>query len=103
MKKILLTTAMFLFTFAFFSCFSNGNNSQTHQPPQDGQGPPSGEQLIADMDTDGDGKLSEDEVKGPLKNDFDNVDTDGDGYLTEEEIDNAPKPEKPQGGKPDDQ
>ena len=41
-----------------------------------------------------DGKLSKEEVKGPLKDHFDTVDADEDGFITEEELENAPKPKR---------
>ncbi|WFO16446.1 hypothetical protein M601_001100 [Cellulophaga baltica 4] len=47
------------------------------------------------MDKNEDGKLSKDEIKGPLKDNFDAVDTDEDGFITEEEMKNAPRPERP--------
>jgi len=53
---------------------------------------PSYEELSEDMDADEDGKLSKDEVKGPLNDHFDEIDTDEDGYITEDEFKNAPKP-----------
>jgi len=59
---------------------------------------PTSDQIIAQMDANKDGKLSKSEVKGPLENDFSSVDTNNDGFLTKEEIDNAPKPERGQGG-----
>lgn len=49
--------------------------------------PPSFEQ----MDINGDGELSKDEVKGPLAQDFDKFDTDGSGSLTEDELPEPPK------------
>ncbi|MEO9512791.1 MAG: EF-hand domain-containing protein [Flavobacteriaceae bacterium] len=56
--------------------------------------PPSFEELIEMMDENKDGKLSEKEVKGPLKKDFDKVDLNEDGYISEEEFKKAPKPER---------
>ena len=38
------------------------------------------------MDRNGDGKLSRNEVKGPLKKDFSRLDRNNDGYLTPDEI-----------------
>lgn len=49
------------------------------------------------MDANEDGKLSKEEVKGPLKNDFTKIDTDEDGFLSKEEIEQVPKPERGQG------
>ncbi len=49
------------------------------------------------MDANKDSKLSKDEVKGPLAQDFDNLDTNKDGFLTKEEMANI-KP-RPRGGR----
>ena len=51
-------------------------------------------ELMTKMDANKDGKLSKDEVKGPLSNDFDKIDTNEDGYISLEELNNAPKPER---------
>lgn len=60
--------------------------------PAGRQGPPP---KFEDMDTNGDGVLSEDEVKGPLAEQFDTLDADGDGYLSEDEMPEPPaRPEK---------
>lgn len=79
----------------FASCKSSSDAEKkngTSQRRQGGQ--PNVEQLIAQMDANKDGKLSKDEVKGPLKTDFSKIDTDDDGYLSEAELENAPKPER---------
>ena len=86
----------------FVSCKSSSDaesSNGTSQRQRGGQ--PSVEKLLTEMDSNKDGKLSESEVKGPLKTDFSKIDTDDDGYLSEEELENAPKPERqgrPQGG-----
>ena len=56
--------------------------------------PPTYEQLLEAMDSTKDGKLSADEVEGPLKEMFAKVDTDEDGFITKEEFENAPKPKR---------
>ncbi|GHC57746.1 hypothetical protein [Ulvibacter litoralis] len=59
--------------------------------------PPSAEELLKQMDKDEDGLLSKEEIKGPLKDDFDKVDSNEDGFLSKEELEKAPKPK---GNKP---
>ncbi|CAZ96705.1 EF-hand domain-containing protein [Zobellia galactanivorans] len=59
-----------------------------------GQEPPSATEILKQMDKDEDGKLSKEEVKGPLKNDFSKIDTDEDGYLSLDELKKAPKPQR---------
>ena len=59
-----------------------------------GQKPPTFKQLLKQMDTNEDGKLSKEEIKGPLKNDFEKVDLDEDGFITEKEFKKAPKPKR---------
>ena len=65
---------------------------QHDQRPEEGDRPSIAE-MLAEMDSDGDGKLSESEVKGPLKNDFSKIDTNNDGFIVEEELKNAPQPQ----------
>lgn len=78
---------------------------ETPQPAQREQ--PSVIEILTDMDEDKDGRISENEAKGPLKENFVGIDTDHDGFLSVEELQNAPKPEAkptegrpPQGGRP---
>jgi len=66
-------------------------NAQSDQK-RERKEPPTYAELIKEMDTNDDGKLSEDEAKGPLKKRFSKIDTDEDGFITEEEFKNAPKP-----------
>lgn len=69
-----------------------------NQSPEQKGGPiPTVEETFAKMDSNKDGKLSKEEVKGPLLNDFSKIDTNNDGYISKEELAKAPKP---QGGKP---
>ncbi|WP_086980777.1 EF-hand domain-containing protein [Vibrio aphrogenes] len=79
MKKYIITLSALLFSAYSFSALADNDRPQR---------PPSFEQ----MDTNGDGELSKDEVKGPLLDDFDQFDKDGSGTLTEDEL-----PEPPQG------
>ena len=47
--------------------------------------------MFAQMDVNGDSRLSKLEVKGPLADNFDKIDTNGDGYIIMEEMKNAPR------------
>jgi hypothetical protein len=78
-----------------------GGNPQMGGGPN-GNHPPGGapdpNQLFAEMDRNKDDRLSRDEVRGPLQNDFDRFDTNNDGFLTRDELTNLPPP--PQGRRP---
>jgi Ca2+-binding EF-hand superfamily protein len=56
------------------------------------------DEIFSQMDADKDGKLSKEEVKGPLQNDFSKIDTNSDGFITKEELAKAPKPNRPPQG-----
>ncbi|MGB5419023.1 EF-hand domain-containing protein [Algibacter sp.] len=71
------------------SSFGQSDNKQERKAP------PTFKELIEKMDANEDGKLSKEEIKGPLKKDFAKVDTDEDGFITEEEFEKAPKPKGP--------
>jgi hypothetical protein len=88
MKKNSVLLGLFCATSLLLSSASFAADKPNDQPGP----PPSFEQL----DTNGDGQLSKDELKGPLLNDFDRFDADGDGFLSKAEI-----PEPPQGQGPD--
>ncbi|MDO3695656.1 YHYH protein [Wenyingzhuangia sp. chi5] len=53
---------------------------------------PNSMQMLQHMDANKDGKLSKEEIKGPLQQDFSRVDSNHDGYISKEEIENALKP-----------
>jgi Ca2+-binding EF-hand superfamily protein len=55
---------------------------------------PNTSQIMTEMDSNKDGKLSMDEVKGPIKNDFSKIDSNSDGFISKEELNKAPKPNK---------
>ncbi len=81
-----------LFTVAFV-CFVIGfSNAQSKEErPQE---PPTYAKLLEKMDTNEDGKLSKEEVKGPLKDMFTDIDTNENGFISEEEFKKAPKPKR---------
>jgi len=97
MKRNTLKTAVFIFAIALF--MSNESFGQSDDR-KERKNPPSSEEIIKQMDKDEDGKLSLEEVKGPLKEDFSKIDTNEDGFLSKEELDEAPKPERKERRRP---
>ncbi|WP_339836985.1 EF-hand domain-containing protein [uncultured Maribacter sp.] len=87
MKRITLKTGLL---FAMLVAF--GTVTANAQSKGDRKEPPTFTELLKKMDKDEDGQLSKEEVKGPLKDDFDKIDANEDGFLSKEELDNAPKP-----------
>lgn len=89
MKKelIKLTLAIGIFSMPMISqAQTEGHKPQKKRPEP--------KELIKKMDANEDGKLSNDEVKGPLKENFQKVDSNKDGYITEEELIAAKKDRK---------
>ncbi len=76
------------------SLFAFKANAQSPEHKKRSDRRPTFEQLIKDMDTNEDGKLSKKEVKGPLKEHFAKIDSNEDGFITEKEFENAPKPKR---------
>ncbi|MCL6268242.1 EF-hand domain-containing protein [Flagellimonas myxillae] len=92
MKKITLKSAIAIACFTLLgltqlSAQKQGENGERRKPP-------TFEKLLEHMDANEDGKLSEDEIKGPLKEHFAKVDLNEDGYIDEEEFNKAPRPKK---------
>lgn len=75
---------------AFFSLTALSQKSDRPKPKER----PTTEEIFKHMDANEDALLSKDEVKGPLKYDFDKIDINEDGYLSKEEIEKAPKPNR---------
>ncbi|WP_040254004.1 EF-hand domain-containing protein [Psychroserpens mesophilus] len=90
MKSSLFKTLVIVFGMTI--CMSTSSYAQANGKVH--KKPPTFEQLLKEMDANEDSKLSKDEVKGPLKDEFDKVDTDEDGFITEEEFKKAPKPKR---------
>jgi len=83
-KETFLLTLALLITTISFSQKSDSNRGER----------PTTDQVFEQMDANKDGKLSESEVKGPLKKGFSTIDSNSDGFITKEELENAPKPER---------
>ncbi|EAS19218.1 hypothetical protein BBFL7_02116 [Flavobacteria bacterium BBFL7] len=94
--KALKSVAIAVGVVVLTSCGSTNTTEKT-ATSKNGEKPDAAT-LIQQMDTNKDGKLSIEEVQGPLKNDFDTIDTDDDGFLSIEELKNAPVPERRSGG-----
>lgn len=97
MKKImffLITGFCLLIT----SCGTQKETTSHSTQAQGGhrQGPPSVDEIFK-LDSNEDGKLSKEEVKGPLLERFSTIDSNEDGYISKEELQNAPRPERRQG------
>ncbi|WP_452226908.1 EF-hand domain-containing protein [Lacinutrix cladophorae] len=88
MKSNTFKTIVFVFTLTV--CMSNSSFAQSQDRQQ--RTPPTFSEMLEEMDANEDGKLSEDEVKGPLKDEFSTIDTDEDGFISEKELEEAPKP-----------
>jgi Ca2+-binding EF-hand superfamily protein len=112
MKKQFLSIAIIALLAGFTGCKSSSTTEKTtttkteqegKRGQQQGKGErPDAAQIFAEMDTDKDGKISKDEAKGPLEEQFSKIDADQDNYISKEELENAPRPkrgEKPQGGR----
>ncbi|MDO6596706.1 EF-hand domain-containing protein [Oceanihabitans sp. 2_MG-2023] len=112
MKKQFLNLVIVASIVIFTSCKSSNdkrniesNNTEKtekkEQQKERGERPDTA-QILAQMDADKDGKISKEEAKGPLQEQFSKIDTNQDNYISKEELENAPKPERGggQGGRP---
>ena len=100
MKKLILSLALVALLSSCNSTqktteTSTANESRTAQVKGERPNP---EEMFTKMDANNDGKLSKDEVQGPLKEKFSEIDSNSDGFISKEELKNAPKPERQGGG-----
>lgn len=91
MNKIITIIALVAMAGNLASCASQKDPSNNNKRPT---GAPSFTQILTEMDSNGDGKLSKSEVKGPLSTDFSKIDTDNDGFITKSEFQKAPRPQR---------
>ncbi|GAL36829.1 hypothetical protein JCM19240_2898 [Vibrio maritimus] len=77
MKNVTLMLSALLLALSYHPAHAKGEHRQ----------PPSFEE----MDVNGDGVLTKDELKGRLLDEFDELDNDGDGALSESELPEPPK------------
>ena len=91
MKSKTINKLIFSALLLVFGAISTNAQSKENRPSKT---PPTAKELLKQMDKNEDGKLSEAEVKGPLKDDFKKIDTNEDGFLTIEELEKAPKPKR---------
>lgn len=82
-KTVVLTLAFVCFGITFSNAQAKGERPKK---------PPTFKELLKELDSNEDGKLSEAELKGPIKDDFAKIDENEDGYISEEELKKAPKP-----------
>ncbi len=88
MKKMSLKTSiMTALLLCFGISFSNAQSKDEKRKKR-----PTFSELVEKMDENKDGKISLEEVKGPLKEHFTSIDTDEDGFMSEEEFKAMPKP-----------
>lgn len=98
MNTKFLTILAFAISISIVACKSNEQATRDNSSNQRGKGPMSVDQIFETMDTNNDDKLSKDEAKGPIANDFSSIDTDEDGFITKTELEAAPKPTNNRGG-----
>jgi Ca2+-binding EF-hand superfamily protein len=90
MNKVFKTVVLAFGTIFLMSTSAFGQSDEK----KDGKKPPSFSELLEKMDENEDERLSEKEIKGPLREHFDTIDADEDGFITEEELKKAPKPKR---------
>lgn len=92
MKKKSRIISAILFVGLAVSC--NAQSQQEDKHP-DVKKRPTPAQIMKDMDTNNDDKISKKEAKGPILNDFKVIDANNDGFITLAELKKAPKPKRP--------
>jgi len=90
MKNIKLRTGIITLLCICFGVFFSSAQSEREGRKK----PPTFDELLEKMDENEDGMLSQDEIKGPLKEHFSEADANEDGLLTKEEFEKMPKPER---------
>ncbi|MFH0226315.1 EF-hand domain-containing protein [Vibrio furnissii] len=80
--------------FALLGCTLLSASAMAQNQPSDRSemGPPPS---FSDIDSNGDGVLTQDEVQGPMQRDFSDMDSNSDEQLTETEVDTFMKNHQP--------
>ncbi len=103
MKKLKLILAVAAIGAFVASCGSTSETTSSKETiskqsqERNGGGKKDAASMLKQMDANGDGALSKEEVKGPIAENFSTIDTNSDGKITLEELKNAPRPK---GGRP---
>ena len=93
-KSNVLKASVLIVSLAFFMSCKSTSKTATESNSSNSQAT----EMLSRMDTNKDGKLSKDEVRGPLQDMFDKLDTDSDGFLSPAELAKAPQRKGGQGG-----
>mgnify|MGYP001627941889 CR=1 FL=1 len=93
MNRIVRVMFLGLIVGTMISCASQKDQSDNLR----GEGnPPNFMMLLEEMDLNDDGKLSKEEVQGPLLEDFSKIDENEDGFITEDEFEKMSKTQRPE-------
>ncbi len=93
-SKALKIALLFAIAMSFLCCKPGTKSNDENTANRDEGQAPNVTDLLTQMDTNKDEKLSKPEAKGPLLNDFSKIDKNNDGFLTKEELESAPRPER---------
>ncbi|WP_083491741.1 CREC-EF hand family protein [Pseudomonas taeanensis] len=88
MKKLFVPIVVLSAAALLMGCSADGSDRHGSK----GGHLPSPERLLKELDSDNDGVLSREEVKGPLADHFGKVDANKDGFLSLSELQNMPRP-----------
>lgn len=95
-KITIITTLVLLFAACSKKTTAVEADTEPRSERKEGRQPrgerPQFTDLLTKLDANNDGKLSESEAQGRMKENFSTIDADSDGFITEAEFKNAPAP-----------